>query len=108
MIYGGTGVVWAWVIALVLGSSVVVIAYHHEYGIAYRELFPKESFWLVIGSTIGMTAGLLVYYFLYAYLVFPMLMLLCMMAFVLFALLPLWFHPMTARWMRWLSGVQFP
>jgi O-antigen/teichoic acid export membrane protein len=49
-LYGATGVVAAFVIALVAGSFLIVVPYHLKNGIRFSELFPKDCGLLVIVS----------------------------------------------------------
>ena len=98
VIFGGEGVVWAWAIALIIGSSVIVIAYHCEHKLSLVELFPKEDRNLAIGCCSGGGAGVLIYYTLYFRMPISIVFILSLVVFVMFILLPVCKHPMTLIW----------
>lgn len=55
--FGGVGVVTGNVLALVVGSSIVVIAYHRDHHIPLAKLFPLENKQLFFASCIGLLMG---------------------------------------------------
>jgi O-antigen/teichoic acid export membrane protein len=56
--FGATGVLLGSTVALAAGSQIVSIAFHHEFRIPLRELFPRESV-LLVASSIGSAGTLL-------------------------------------------------
>lgn len=59
--YGGYGVVAAWVVALILGSLIVVVAYHEENKLSLNLLAPRSMLQLIVASCFGCAGGLYVY-----------------------------------------------
>jgi len=103
LVYGGVGVVWAWVVALVLGSLVVIIAFHLENKISFRSLLPTDSFWLMTGSFTSAILGWGIYQYFRANMGGWSLLLLSLLVFVLMTIRPFVFHPMTSACRRWLQ-----
>jgi len=60
-LFGGRGVVLGFVIALALGSSLVVFNYHARNGIQYHELIPKKHWLLCLASLVVPTLTWQVY-----------------------------------------------
>lgn len=105
LFYGGYGVVIASVLALIIGSSIIIIAYHVEYHIPITELLPQENHSLALLSMSGVILSLVIYYYFYelnsvfigiSYLLF----------FTGSLFLPVWSHPMRAQLMHWLTTKQ--
>ncbi len=93
LIYGGVGVVVAWLVALVVGSWVVPYYYHKENKIPFNFLFPSEFFGLLFSTFIGIWLGWVAYFHfekLNAILVF----LICSGVFLLSVVVAAWRHPM--------------
>jgi O-antigen/teichoic acid export membrane protein len=100
--YGGMGVVVASVIAMIIGSSVIVIAYHFENDISLKEIFPKEMFLLALSCVVGLLFSLLMYYYFYEKISFYILGPISLLLFI-FIVFPFnWFHPMRTQIIRWL------
>lgn len=59
--YGGYGVVAAWVVALIIGSSVVIVAYHFENQLSLRLLVPRSTMGLLAASSVGCMGSVYVY-----------------------------------------------
>lgn len=59
--YGGYGVVAAWVFALIIGSSVVILGYHFENKLSLGLLIPKSMLGLIAASSVGCAGGVYVY-----------------------------------------------
>ena len=59
--YGGYGVVAAWVVALVLGSLIVTIAYHMENKLSLALLAPRSVLRLIVASCLGCAGGVYIY-----------------------------------------------
>jgi O-antigen/teichoic acid export membrane protein len=53
-IYGGIGVVTAWVLSLIIGSCIISISYHYKNRLSYADLFPKEDLGILVGSLAGL------------------------------------------------------
>lgn len=100
MFFGGTGVVVAWVTALSLGSFVVLVAFHLEYHIPFREVVPSGNFWLMLASTVGVVVVWFFYRQLQPTQTIFSLALLCSLTFVAAIILPGWYHPMRIRLME--------
>lgn len=60
-VYGGYGVIAAWVVALIIGSSVVIVAYHFENQLSLALLVPRSMVGLVFASSVGCIGGVYVY-----------------------------------------------
>jgi O-antigen/teichoic acid export membrane protein len=91
---GGRGVVIAWIIALILGSSVVIIAFHHNHRISLYEMFHIENIWLIVGCAIGIIFTSFVYGFLHPDLTAIWMLLICSLTFLSCIAFPCWWHPM--------------
>jgi hypothetical protein len=101
--YGGTGVVIALVIALVVGSGILIFSYHAEHRISSRVLLPSETLWLVLASGTGIAIDLLFYYQLNERMNISVLGAICVLAFIAIILVPAWFHPMRTQMIRWFA-----
>jgi O-antigen/teichoic acid export membrane protein len=53
LLFGGIGVVAAWVVALVLGSSPVLIAFHRERGLPAVAALPRDLGWMAATSLLA-------------------------------------------------------
>jgi len=53
LLFGGIGVVAAWVVALVLGSSPVLIAFHRERGLPAVAALPRDLGWMATTSLLA-------------------------------------------------------
>jgi O-antigen/teichoic acid export membrane protein len=102
--FGGTGVVFGWVIALVLGSSVVIVGFHHDNRIPLIEMFPRENLWLIVGSAAGIAASWAVYFRLQYGSAIIGTALICALAFLGAIAIPGWRHPMRAQLFGMISG----
>jgi Membrane protein involved in the export of O-antigen and teichoic acid len=106
-LYGGLGVVIASVLALAIGSWVIVIAYHKENTIPLQELLPKEDWVLLAASILGLLLSWGLYHGT------PVQghgLALAVLGFVLFGLVvfvPLWYHPMRCEVRQWLTQMRF-
>jgi O-antigen/teichoic acid export membrane protein len=102
-LFGGEGVVGASVVALVLGSAVVLVAFHRERGLPLREAWPRGCGWL--GASCA--TGIVVAWMLTAALeprVSPIVTLLVVAAvYAAIVALPAWRHPVRAQLQGWLS-----
>ncbi len=66
-VLGGAGVVMGYLIALLFGSCVVIIAYNREYEIPLDSLIPIESIRLLFVATLGLLIGWILLYFVGEY-----------------------------------------
>lgn len=103
-LYGGTGVVIAWVISLALGSSVIYIAYHLKYGIPLSELIPKESRIIAVICISGLTAIFLIKSSIHFTPSTTLLNSIMLLTFSVIISLPLWFHPMRKKLFGWVTN----
>lgn len=53
--FGAHGVLFAWILAVAIGSGIVVGAYHREQNIPLIHLLPRVHLWLVLGSIMGVS-----------------------------------------------------
>lgn len=100
-LYGGMGVVVAWIISLALGSSIIYIAYHIRNKIPLSELIPKES---------RVFAAVCLFSVIFIFLLKPkidyisntkLLNSLILLVFLAIIFVPLWLHPMRKRLAGW-------
>ena len=99
---GGTAVVAASVASLVLGYGVVLVAYHAENRVSFRQLLPKESIGIVLSSF----AGTLIFMPFFSS---PRVQVLLSLrvafeiaaALITIVVVPMWIHPMRKRLLRW-------
>jgi O-antigen/teichoic acid export membrane protein len=101
--YGGFGVSLAWVVALVVGSAVIVLAYHMEHRISLRELFPSGNPWLLVASSAGILASGVVSSQLHERMSVTLLGVVGLSTFVGAVFSAVWSHPMRATVMRWVE-----
>lgn len=101
LLYGGIGVVWGWAVALIIGSSLILLSYNTGHRIPLRDILPEESRGLFLAGGIGAAIGLLFYYIFYRQWVSPLAGALGMMIYVFIAVPFCWFHPMRGRLVKW-------
>jgi len=104
LFYGGIGVVVAWTVSLVLGSSIVNVSYHIVYRIPLNELVPKASKALIITCLIGILSGLFVQQKLDHSVSTITLNSLIVFFFSIIVFVPFWLHPMRKRLLGWISN----
>lgn len=104
LMFGGTGVVIAWVISLIIGSSVVILAFHYENRLPLHEIFPSENIWLTIACAVGVSFAWLAYSLLQMDLASVWMALVCPLVFIAVISIPGWRHPMRARLYRMIAG----
>ena len=56
-LYGGNGVIIGYVLALVVGSIIIVVGYHHDNHLPLAELLPAESYNLFFACGAGLLSG---------------------------------------------------
>ena len=99
--YGEIGVVTAWTIALVVGSSAAPISYHIKHQIPFKYFLPKQNYQIIIASGMGLLVGLSVYYGLNHILSVSVVSGLSILMFATIVILPIWFHPMRKQLVQW-------
>jgi O-antigen/teichoic acid export membrane protein len=101
-LFGGIGVVVAWVCSLVIGSLVIPVSYHYRHQIPMFELMPRENGGIGVGSAAGLSISLLLYYHMVDQL--PPLVLATIVGSVFSAIMiiPVWLHPMRKRSLGWI------
>ncbi len=102
--YGGTGVVVAWVISLVLGSSIICLSYHIKHKIPLIELLPKTSKLIIIACLIGIISTHMIQNKLDHSLNIIVLNGIMILAFSIIVFIPFWFHPMRKRLVGWVTN----
>lgn len=103
-LYGAFGVVTAWVLALVLGSSLIVVAHHSQRQMPLKKVLPKDSLPLLLVSLMAIAAS--------AALLYPLkdkidpvgLTLAASLLFLALVFIPLWKHPLRKEIARLIKG----
>ncbi len=101
--YGGVGVVAGFVLALVFGSSVVVLAYHSEQRLPVWELLPEEGHGLALATGLGVVLAWFVYFSLREWANALAVGALSVVSFTTLILFPVWRHPLRTRLQMWVS-----
>lgn len=99
--YGGFGVIFAWVIALSLGNSLVYIFFHIKHKIPFSELIPKASIILMLVCVIGTVSALIINIKFNSDSIASMLNRIVMIVFAVVVFVPLWFHPLRKSLVGW-------
>jgi O-antigen/teichoic acid export membrane protein len=99
-IYGGIGVVSAWVVSLVLGSAIIVIAYHYRHAIPMMELLPRGSIGITLAAISALGTSLALYHGLNGILTSLAMAVVLVLIFAGIVFVPLWLHPMRRRVMN--------
>lgn len=99
-LYGGTAVVVAWAVSLVIGSFLIIVPYHKEHGIPLGNLLPQENRTLGLASVIGSSVAVGIYYNIHS-LGLLTTSVIVTLVFVMITIVPLWLHPMRRRLMEW-------
>jgi len=101
--YGGMGVVVAWVISLILGSSIICLSYHIKHKIPLSELLPKTSK-LIIVTCLICTISILIIQNKLDYSLNPIALNgLIILVFLMVLFIPIWLHPMRKRLVGWIN-----
>lgn len=99
---GGTAVVAASILSLIFGYAVILIAYHVENRISFKQLLPSDSAVIALGSVGGLAVFLP--YFSQSRiqsLLSPRLAIALSAAVLMMVVVPLWTHPMRKRLLGW-------
>jgi O-antigen/teichoic acid export membrane protein len=103
-LFGGIGVVVAWVFSLAAGSNIITLAYHLKHKISLGILMPRESRGVALVSGASMFTTLLIYYQLRSLNSNPIainsLVSLAPLAFIPVAM---WLHPMRKQLLSWIG-----
>lgn len=100
-VYGAYGVAFGYAIALIAGSAVLLVVFHHLNGAGWGCVFTREHGWLAIGSAVVMACGWAAP--LQPSTGVPAIVALGLVLPLLVLGLGAWFHPMRAQLMGWLG-----
>jgi len=100
-LYGGFGVIFAWIIALSLGNSLVYICFHIKHKISFSELIPKASRILMLVCVIGTVSALIINIKFNSESIASMLNRIVMIVFAVVVFVPFWLHPLRKSLVRW-------
>jgi O-antigen/teichoic acid export membrane protein len=101
--FGGIGVVAATAVSQAIGYIIVLVAYHLENRIAFRQLLPDESRVIVLASLVGAASLLPVFCSSYVRARFSLGIAETALGMLTVAIVVLmWRHPMRKQLMRWL------
>jgi len=100
--YGGMGVVIGFVVAIVIASAVLVLAYHVEHDISVREIFPIENLWLALSSVVGVILTWVMFYNMREVMFKSLILICCIVTFVIAVLFAGWKHPMRMNVIGWI------
>lgn len=103
-LYGGTGVVIAFVTALIAGSLTTAVAYQREYRIRLADLVQRESILLGLAGLAGLALALFVHD--QAKSTWPLLALIAVVpaSYIAVVAVPLWIHPARRQLQNWLTN----
>lgn len=101
-LYRGIGVFIASVLALILGSSLIIISYHREHGIPFSELIPRGSLLLLLSTGLGIGGAFEVHYGLVSAYGVWLRMLTSLLIFIICLVPALWYHPLRPSLSHWI------
>jgi len=104
ILYGGIGVVIAWVFSLTLGSSVIFLSYPVRHKIPFFELLPKASRRIFAACLTGILATTVIQRGFNYKINTITLEAIILLSFSLIVFVPFWLHPMRKRLMGWVTG----
>jgi O-antigen/teichoic acid export membrane protein len=99
--WGGTAVVIASVCSLMLGYLVVTVAYHVENCVPYGELLPRDSMGIFLSSLVGVILFLPLLRSSFGSTIFSLRAAISIAILAILIAIPIWFHPMRKRLVRW-------
>ena len=99
--WGGMAVVIVSVCSLMLGYLIVAIAYHIENRVPYGELLPRESMGIVLSSLVGVLLFLPLLQSAFVSAIIFVHVATTLAALAILIAIPIWFHPMRKRLVRW-------
>lgn len=103
-LYGGFGVVIAWALSLVLGSSPIYLSYHLKQKIPLAELLPNASRIIIATCFIGLLSAMIIKDELSRGSNTVTLHSLIPLGFSIMIIIPLWFHPMRRCLVTWVNN----
>ncbi|MBA7510286.1 hypothetical protein ES705_02262 [subsurface metagenome] len=103
-IFGGIGVVTAWIFSSITGSLMIAISYHYSHKIPIIELLPKASRTSIIACLIGILSALLIHHKLNDRFDTIALNSIIILSFSIIVFIPFWLHPMRKRLMGWVTN----
>jgi O-antigen/teichoic acid export membrane protein len=101
LLSNGIGVVVAWSVSLVSGSSIICLSYHIKYRIPLAELLPRASRWVIGVCLFGILSALLINHTFNHISDTVIVNGMIVFLFSLIIFFPLWFHPMRKRLTKW-------
>lgn len=101
LLFGGIGVVIAWVISLIIGSCMLCFYYHIRHKIPLRELIPSESKLLAMACLIAIFIVLAIYYKIYNVVNIFTIISIVIILYSIIVFIPIWLHPMRKRLFGW-------
>ena len=102
-IFGGMGVVIAWIISSIAGSLMIAVSYHYSYKISLKQLFPGESIGVAIACLIAVFSALMIYYESGHFFNVVLIRGAMLLVFSMIIIVPLWLHPIRKRLMGWVT-----
>jgi len=99
--FGGVGAVAAWVAALVVGHTLIYVAYHVEHGIPLAELVPRGNRFHVVACALAVLAALSMRHALQGRIPAGLLNVSAILLFVMIVWLPYWRHPLRKKLSAW-------
>lgn len=104
MLYGGIGVVVAWIVSLAVGGSIIYLSYHIRHKIPLLELMPKASKLIMIACLVSVISALIIQNKLDHSLNTIETNSVILLSFLIIVFFPLWFHPMRRRLVGWVTN----
>ena len=100
--FGGVGAVIAWVIALVLGQTLIYLAYHVEHGIPIKELIPRGNRVNLAVCVLAVSSALFIRHAYHGRIPEDILNVLTILLFVAIVWVPYWRHPLREKLTSWI------
>lgn len=92
-LYGGNGVVYGWVISLILGSILIAVSYHIKNKVPLSNLIPERSWAIIIASLAATSASIIAQYEVPLTLKWMEIRHVIVVILVVIVFLPFWIHP---------------
>lgn len=102
-IYGGMGVVIAWIISSIAGSLMITGSYHYSYKISLKQLFPKESTGVATACLVAVFSTFLIHHSINHSINDVLISGAVLLIFSMIIFVPLWIHPMRKCLMGWVT-----
>jgi O-antigen/teichoic acid export membrane protein len=94
MAFGGMGVALGYLIALLAGSTLILFQFHHRHNILLKSIARLDLAWLLLAGVAGSWLSYSTYYSLRPTVGFVGVVAVTLALFLLFIVVPAWFHPM--------------